>query len=424
MRKISTWPNLNILFGLILMTSVSSCTEVKVETVEKTEAVEEVVKLAKSDKDDITVAAYYFPNYHEDKRNAEYHGDGWTEWDLVKKAQPRFENHHQPLVPAWGYTDEANPVHMAQKIKAAVDHGIDAFIFDWYMYEDGPFLERGLDEGFLKAENTEQIKFGLMWANHDWLDIHPYTKGAEQKTLYPGKVSPKRFDEISDHLIEKYFNLPNYWKVDGKAYFSVYDVKTFIDGFGSLEATKVAMDKMREKAKAAGLNGIHWNLVAWGRPIIPGERVPTNYPDLIKSLGFDSSTSYVWIHHVVLPETQTDFNYVRDEYFAHWDKAKAEYGVPYYPNVTMGWDSSPRTDLNTEWENVGYPYMNKIGNNTPENFQTALQLTKDKMLADPNGARILNINCWNEWTEGSYLEPDMVNGMKYLEAVKTVFKDN
>ena len=68
--------------------------------------------------------------------------------------------------------------------------------------------------------------------------------------------------------------------------------------------------------------------------------------------------------------------------------------------------------------------MNKIGNNTPENFQNALQLTKDKMLAEPNGARILNINCWNAWTEGSYLEPDMVNGMKYLEAVKTVFKDN
>jgi hypothetical protein len=27
----------------------------------------------------------------------------------------------------------------------------------------------------------------------------------------------------------------------------------------------------------------------------------------------------------------------------------------------------------------------------------------------------------NEWTEGSYLEPDVVNGMKYLEAVRDVF---
>ncbi len=55
-----------------------------------------------SEKDGITVAAYYFPNYHEDKRNAAYHGAGWTEWELVKNARPRFANHHQPNVPAWG----------------------------------------------------------------------------------------------------------------------------------------------------------------------------------------------------------------------------------------------------------------------------------------------------------------------------------
>jgi len=28
----------------------------------------------------------------------------------------------------------------------------------------------------------------------------------------------------------------------------------------------------------------------------------------------------------------------------------------------------------------------------------------------------------DEWTEGSYLEPDTVNGMAYLEAIKSVFK--
>ncbi len=38
----------------------------------------------------------------------------------------------------------------------------------------------------------------------------------------------------------------------------------------------------------------------------------------------------------------------------------------------------------------------------------------------PGGPRILTINCWNEWTEGSYLEPDTVHGMKYLEPVRAV----
>lgn len=374
-----------------------------------------------SKNDDITVAVYYFPNYHEDNRNAAYHGNGWTEWELVKSARPRFENHHQPNVPAWGYTDEADPVQMAQKINAAVNHGIDAFIFDWYMYEDGPFLNRGIDQGFLKADNCERIKFGLMWANHDWVDIHPYTKGEEKKLLYPGRVSPERFEEISDFIVEKYFTKPNYWKIGGKAYFSVYDVQKFVEGFGSMEATKAAMNRMREKVKAVGLEGVHWNLVAWGNPILPVEKAPSNTTELIKMLGFDSCTSYVWIHHVGLPVTQTDFNYVRDEYFTHWDKAKVDYGVPYYPNVTMGWDATPRCDLDSEWEAVGYPFMNTISNNTPENFKMALQKTKEKLLSDPKGPKILNINCWNEWTEGSYLEPDIVNGMKYLEAVKDIF---
>lgn len=379
-------------------------------------------KKANPNAEKITVAAYYFANYHtDDPRNIINKGAGWSEWELVKAAQPRFPGHQQPKVPLWDYVDEKDPKVMAKKIDAAADNGIDCFIFDWYMYEDGPFLNRCIDEGFLKAKNCERIKFGLMWANHDWVDIHPYTRGATQKLLYPGKVSSKRYDEICDLLIKEYFTKPNYWKIDEKAYFSIYDIQKFMEGFGSLEATKAAMDRMNEKAIAAGLKGVHWNLVAWGRPILPVEKVPANTPELIKSLGFSSVTSYVWVHHVDLPDRQTDYNKARDEYFTYWDKAKKEYPVQYFPNVSMGWDPSPRCDLKSEWGNFGYPFTNTIGNNTPENFKKALQMTKDKLLADPNGPRIMNINCWNEWTEGSYLEPDTVNGMKYLEAVKEVF---
>ena len=41
--------------------------------------------------------------------------------------------------------------------------------------------------------------------------------------------------------------------------------------------------------------------------------------------------------------------------------------------------------------------------------------------AQPHGPKVLTINAWNEWTEGSYLEPDTVNRLGYLEALKAVF---
>jgi hypothetical protein len=67
--------------------------------------------------------------------------------------------------------------------------------------------------------------------------------------------------------------------------------------------------------------------------------------------------------------------------------------------------------------------MNTIRDNTPEHFRAALELARQRLLAETNGLRILNLNCWNEWTEGSYLEPDIVHGMAYLDAVKAVFSN-
>ena len=79
----------------------------------------------------ITVASYYFANYHPgDPRNTKLKGERWNEWELVKAAKPRFPGHHQPNVPLWGYVDESDPKVRAMKITAAADHGVGAFIFD------------------------------------------------------------------------------------------------------------------------------------------------------------------------------------------------------------------------------------------------------------------------------------------------------
>jgi len=310
---------------------------------------------------------------------------------------------------------------MANKINAAADHGISAFIFDWYYYNDGPFLDRPIDRGFLQATNNARLKFAFMWANHDWLDIQPFHRGGGRKVLYPGRVTPETFSKICDHLMRDYFTRTNYWRIDGKPYFSFYDLGNLLAGFGSVGATRSALGEFRAKAVAAGLPGLHLNAVMWGQTILPAEKTVADPVKLVHDLGFDSVTSYVWIHHAALPEQQTAYNFVRDAYFNYWSKAMTYFGVPYLPNVTMGWDPSPRADQTQEFGNFGYPFMNTIKDNTPENFRAALELARQRLLAETNGLRILNLNCWNEWTEGSYLEPDTVHGLAYLDAVKAVF---
>jgi hypothetical protein len=89
--------------------------------------------------------------------------------------------------------------------------------------------------------------------------------------------------------------------------------------------------------------------------------------------------------------------------------------------VTMGWDSSPRTVQSDVFANHGYPFMATVGGNTPAAFKQALQSVKKFLDERPAQPPIFNINAWNEWTEGSYLEPDTVNRLAYLEAIHGVF---
>lgn len=85
----------------------------------------------------------------------------------------------------------------------------------------------------------------------------------------------------------------------------------------------------------------------------------------------------------------------------------------------MGWDSSPRTIQSDCWhQGAGYPFTSIIEGNTPEAFREAMDWALQRVSAMPGHMDVLTINAWNEWTEGSYLEPDEVNGMAYLEAIR------
>jgi hypothetical protein len=367
----------------------------------------------------IDVAAYYFPNWGP---------IATSEWGLIRAAKPQFEGHMQPKVPAWGYENENNPAVMARKIDAATAHGIDAFIFDWYFFDPQPapmpaahrkhwdgqkYLCQALERGFLEAPNNRDIRFALLWCNHDV----GRAKGA---------VTPATFNTLTGYVVDTYFRHPSAWKIDGRPYFSIYSTKTLLESFGNdLDAAAAALERFREKTRAAGFPGLHLNAVLWGLP-------KQSVDEVIRRLGFDSTTSYVWIHHHPLPDfPATDYAKAAAAYFRGLQRGGGHNGlerpvsslpVPYHPNVSMGWDSSPRCRNDADWTSRrGYPFGAVIVNNTPAAFRQALERAKALATANPPGHRIVTINAWNEWGEGSYVEPDTTNGMEYLDAIRAVF---
>ena len=369
---------------------------------------------------EVTIAAYYFPNYHLDPRNEKWHGEGWTEWELVKRATPRFEGHEQPLVPLHGYEDEADPGVMEKKIAMATAHGVDAFIFDWYWYGGRPYLERPLETAFMPNAAARDMKFAVMWANHHWTNIHPWKSATPATQLESGSVDADQFRAATDYLLERYFSHPGYLRLDGRPYLSIYDLHTLLEGLGGLDRTKAALDDLRLRAARAGHGEIHLNAIAQELPVLPQESADLDVAALVSRLGFDSATSYVWVHHYPLRTLLTPYADVLNEAEKGWEALADRFDRPYFPNVTVGWDSSPRT-VQSDRHNpgLGYPHTNIISDNTPAQFGRALE--KVRAFVEKTNAPLVTINAWNEWTEGSYLEPDTVHRYGHLEQIRRVF---
>jgi len=133
------------------------------------------------------VAAFYWPSLHYDERWATFFPDGSQgEWESIRNCRPKWEGHWQPRVPAWGYMMDNDPAAMEKKIAAATSHGVNVMLFDWYWFENKPFLESALNDGFLKAKNVDKMKFYLMWANHDAKTAWDRRRTHKMEVIWPG----------------------------------------------------------------------------------------------------------------------------------------------------------------------------------------------------------------------------------------------
>ena len=360
------------------------------------------------------VAAFLYPAYAaDDPRLTPFWPMGIGEWETVMTVQDRFPDHYWKREPVWGYINEADPAVMEMEINQAVKHGVNVFIFDWYWYDGRPFMETTLNNGFLQAENRNDMQFYLMWANHDVLNLWDTRlyDCEEDNIIWRGQVDREEFEKICKRNIEKYFKQPNYYKIDGKPVFMIYDIKVLIDGLGGFEQTVDALNWFTEETRKAGFPGLDLQLTTWAPNLdysgLDGNKTFEPGNDFVNKLGFDSMTHYQFAHFNWMDAEYSDI--VKDA-IKEWKKLDKEFDVPYYPHVSVGWDNSPRTRESAVSRN-----------NTPEEFQKALQAAKDFVDARPELHPLITINSWNEWTETSYLQPDNVYGYGYLEAVRNVF---
>jgi hypothetical protein len=314
--------------------------------------------------------------------------------------------------------NEADPYVAEMEIEAATDHGVNVFIFDWYWYDRMPFLEGHLNDGFLKAKNKDKMKFYLMWANHDvtrrW-DKRGADATFERKDkslIWKAEVDRDEFEIICHRFIEKYFSQPNYYTIDDKPVFMIYSMNDLINGLGGVEETVDALKWFRNEVIKAGYKGLElqYSLRQNGpRDIIADGNNYGEEKELVEQLDFNSLTHYVYAH---MTGIDRDYMEVLDAAEKIWNWVSDNYAATYYPQVSVGWDASPRA----------HNFVGGITKNSnPENFEKALIRAKDFVDNHPGQVPLITVNSWNEWTETSYLMPCTMYGYGYLEAIKRVF---
>ncbi len=366
------------------------------------------------------IAAIIWPSYTGDEpRSRIFWPEGYGEWQSVKSMPNKgYEGCRWPRKPLWGYVNEADADVMEMQINAAVRHGVNTFIYDWYWYDNRPFLENCLNDGFLKAANNKEMKFYLMWANHNATYLWDIRNSQDRgTTVWKGAVTEKIFDEICDRTIEKYFKKENYYTIDGCPVYMIFDLQNFVDSFESPQRCREGVARFREKTVKAGFKGLHFQLAFFSdyksRFQKPDGSGPFSMKELMEFVGFDSFTNYNWACTPI--NIDRDYDKVLESYMdvaADYDT----WSVPFYPNITIGWDNNIRFK-------EFIPGV--IRNNTPEAFEKACERIKayaDKAMAEGKmKVPLITVNSWNEWTETSYLEPDDLYGYGYLDAIKKVF---
>ena len=156
---------------------------------------------------------------------------------------------------------------------------------------------------------------------------------------------------------------------------------------------------MRKRVRGAGLPGLYI--------IACGDNGPRSQ-ERFKAEGYDAISAYNYAS-AGATSRRSPYRSLMKGHVPIWDKSLDADILRYIPLLTVGWDSRP-------WhgEDAAVRF-----NRTTEFFREGLMALKKWM--DKNNAQIGLLEAWNEWGEGSYIEPNAEFGFGDVEAIRNVF---
>ena len=361
------------------------------------------------------IIAFYLPQFHAIQENDEWWGEGFTEWVNVKKGRPLFSGHDQPKVPLNNnYYNLLDDKTKEWQIQLAKDNGLYGFCFYHYWFDGKLMLQRPVEQYLANA--SLDFPFCLCWANPAWTKIWA-GKGSE--ILIDQTYGDEKQWEAHLQYLLPYFKDKRYIQEDGKPLLIIYSPmeipclekmlvylrrRIVEEGFpGLLIAYQYYVSEKDDaqirqyfdycirfqpiyaltKLESAGSKGVLTNILKHANNIVYKlfKIAPSDKLLKLRVSNYDE----VW--KTILEDKVVDAKYI--------------------PGAFVNWDTTPRRGQ-----------AGKVTKGaTPQKFEKYLRKLIEKAETECSTDYIF-VTAWNEWSEGSYLEPDTANGDAYLKAIK------
>lgn len=356
----------------------------------------------------------YLPQFHEIPENNEFWGKGFTDWESVKKAEKLYEGHVQPKIPYDdNYYDLSNASSLYWQVSLAKKYGIDGFCVYHYWFENNKKVLYKPSELLLEKKDID-IKFCFMWDNSSWIRSWSKLMGNDWAPSFD-KKNPNEKDYLLrvdygneeewkihfDYLCE-FFKDERYVKINGCpvfGFFSNYDKDKLTEMSNYWE--QLAIDAGFKGIFFVGRHDLFIDKKIFKRDFIyePIQSTWARRDELERR-----------VKKIIRCEKGREVPRVYNYKWA-WFKIICESMLCARKTYLCGfvnYDDTPRRGNKATI----------IKGGTPELFGYFFNILY--RISVKRNKEFIFLMAWNEWGEGSYLEPDSDTRERYLDALYKV----